>query len=339
MLKRLNLSTLALACSIVLLTGCGGGSSDSSSTNTPDTSGVVDDSTDADDSTDTDDDAGAETATPKDFTVNYEQGKLIIPDNSSKDFFITFDGAEGDVSLLNLTSSTNAETFDYTFKDLTSDGVTISIVVRNEDSPKSGSIDLSYVDGDSREVFVFIEYDIENTSGVSILADYNTATQTITEFLELTQERELYKRVRQVALMMGADVSSEDDEINSLISDDLISDLESIKLYSFDNVSAYSVGEMSESELKEETDELLTQLSNYAAPINNIITNVISLTGGVVPDVELGTVYIDAQSNTVSQLVGNESLGSYDSDTWAFSNTYQFLSVVANPELETCSAE
>ena len=167
---------------------------------------------------------------------------------------------------------------------------------------------------------------IPGSSGIEALAVYEVTATGAGTFVNLEPEHELHERLEKILAMLG--VSAEDIPVfpQSL---DLKARADLIN-YSNDRaevVDAYGNGEITETELKETTSEILALAAKYAQPVNTELENLVTLSSGAVPDLELNGVYPDRESGVaISQFVGNELMGSYSTGwVWTFDGEYEFM--------------
>ena len=305
--------TLIAAAMTMTLAACGGGGGGGSTT-TPVNNG----------GTPTNGGGTGGTPTTTTFSVTAKNVPNSIDESTSSSIEIQFSGANGDVT--GSVEEKSKTGLTVSLSNVTSDGATVNIDVPELESNASGVVNVSFTDSDDQTVTYAIETALINRSGIEALAVYEVTATGAGTFVNLEPEHELHERLEKILAMLG--VSAEDIPVfpQSL---DLKARADLIN-YSNDRaevVDAYGNGEITETELKETTSEILALAAKYAQPVNTELENLVTLSSGAVPDLELNGVYPDRESGVaISQFVGNELMGSYSTGwVWTFDGEYEFM--------------
>ncbi len=305
--------TLIAAAMTMTLAACGGGGGGGSTT-TPVNNG----------GTPTNGGGTGGTPTTTTFSVTAKNVPNSIDESTSSSIEIQFSGANGDVT--GSVEEKSKTGLTVSLSNVTSDGATVNIDVPELENNASGVVNVSFTDSDDQTVTYAIETALINRSGIEALAVYEVTATGAGTFVNLEPEHELHERLEKILAMLG--VSTEDIPVfpQSL---DLKARADLIN-YSNDRaevVDAYGNGEITETELKETTSEILALAAKYAQPVNTELEKLVTLSSGAVPDLELNGVYPDRESGVaISQFVGNELMGSYSTGwVWTFDGEYEFM--------------
>ncbi|MEG3765022.1 hypothetical protein [Alteromonas sp. 14N.309.X.WAT.G.H12] len=335
---------------LLSVTACGGGGSDSVSTDnnsSTETGNTGDEDTGDEDTGDEDtgdEDTGDEDEPTISMTATRVTSYSEIDEGEQIDIVYQLENPTGTFSVtLEPTLIGGASTASYSAStDESAETVTLSLQAEDE-SVKLGRILMSVTIEDEAGTTVTFDEDIlaTNPSGEEKIANVQAYIDGLDSFLSFTEEDELVDRLRLLSLMMNSGVAANDeyyDSVSSLADSTLSSALESSLDEATSLISSYEDMESDELDLDAFIATQQEVLDEYAEPVaeqvNTLTSNIDGLSGLTVSE-----VYIDQNMGTVSMFVGNSLLGSFVDGEWQYDDDYAFMNDISFPYTASCSAE
>lgn len=268
---------------------------------------------------------------------------IELKENSSATIQFTFDGASGDVKAT--VEPTTSEQSITTKTTLTNAGGTLEVtageLVRANHELK---LAVTFTDAAGQVQKRTQLFSLINATGAKLLEEFNQAYAAAPAFTELKPERELVRRLSALAVLTNSAYTGTESTLPDRFQQEVNGKGKQAVITSWlqshaGDAARYQSGAAEESALKTATAELMALLQAHGSTVDTVISDAVSATNGVVPQIALGTLLFDSTSKKLSRFIGNNSLGQYKDSQWQFSANYAFLTPIVFPETQTCKAE
>lgn len=106
-------------------------------------------------------------------------------------------------------------------------------------------------------------------------------------------------------------------------------------------IGIYMAGDINSKELMEKTKVVQDLATEHSNSIASLLNQVAGIAAGSLPEIELNKFSYNEQYQVFTSLIGNDSMGSFNGDTWEFSGSYEFMNTLVTVLGNTtqCEAE
>lgn len=277
--------------SISMLTACGGGGSDSP---------------------------------PPSFVVAVTSNPSELDENTSGTVALSITGAQNAV-----TSTLTVVSGDAGAVTITPSGNGFTLTANETDRDKTVSLNLRVTDGNNtqRQFSTALTVQIVNTSFAGELDNIELVNNQQTRLVGLTEEKLLQVALRDVATILGT-------EVTPIVSTGVSGEPSALELAFTslnDGIADYRVGKIADAALVQLYTGLIAQLTEHSAATKNEINQLLAVlaTDGKTP-VTLTDFTVNAELNTVSLVVGNPALGRIENGQWVYADNVRYLDGLLN---------
>jgi hypothetical protein len=277
-----------------------------------------------------------------DLGMTMDASSIQVDELSERNINLTFSGVQGEafltirvITFLNIGTNVTLST-----TNITNSGGVLTIALSEINRMGSMSYDLTLTDSEGRQVTKNIDIIGINTSGVAVVAEFDTLHSNMVSFMPLYDERDVFERLTRLLSMINIEDSSASIEFFPVIDEIINRQIFHRSLDYEDMLRRYSIGHIPEELLIEYMAQTKAILRVHVESANSAINSLSMASNGLVPNIPLKDVYVADGYNMLSQFIGNPSLGQYDENgAWVFADIYAFLEDIALPSVETCNVE
>lgn len=267
---------------------------------------------------------GGSDTPPPPFVVTVTSNPTQLDENTSGTVGLSITGAQNTVA-----STLTVVSGDAGAVTITPSGNGFTLTANEVDRDKTVSLNLRVTDGSNtqRQFSTTLTVQIVNTSFAGELSNITLVNAQQTRLVGLTEEKQLLVALRDVATILGTNVTP---TVSTGVSDETAA-LELAFTSLNDGIADYRVGKIADTALVQLYTGLIAQLTEHSAATKTEINQLLAVLSadGKTP-VTLTDFTVSPELNTVSLVVGNPALGRIENGQWVYADNVRYLDGLLN---------